>query len=317
MASREVIVFLAILLLIAGAVYIVTSTKNLPQEELIPIAVGVILLLFLLPRIYEFKQYERAVVLRLGKYDRTVGPGWSLIFPAFEKYTTVDMRVQTLDTKPQEVQTKDDVKVKVDIVSFIRVTNPKKVVLEVRDLNNAIIKLLQGEIRLTMGKMELDEVIEETEEINEHLFSKLKEVEEDWGFVVLRVELESIELPPALVEARTRARAAKEFKEKVEIEASARQVALEILDKAASKLDDKTMTYLYLDALKKVSEGRSNKIIFPLELSRLASNIAANISPDKNDSKNNYGDIIEQLKKAYLEKQRDALEKDKITDENK
>ncbi|MFH1257987.1 MAG: SPFH domain-containing protein [Candidatus Micrarchaeota archaeon] len=313
MAGREIVVFLVILLLIAGAVYVATTAK-LQGDEVLGIAGIIILLLFMLPRVYEFKQYERSVVLRLGKYDRTVGPGWSLIFPAFEKFTVVDMRVQTLDTNPQEVQTKDDVKVKVDIVSFIRVTNPKKVVLEVRNLNNAIIKLLQGEIRLTMGKMDLDEVIEETEQINEYLFGKLKEVEEDWGFVVLRVELESIELPPLLVEARTKARSAKEFKEKVEIEASARQVALETIDKAASKLSDKTMTYLYLDALKKVSEGRSNKIIFPLELSRLASNIASTISPDKKEQGKNYEDIIEKLKQAYFEKQREALDKGKNSD---
>lgn len=310
MVSKEILIYFAILILLLGIVLSSSQSAQggqLTQDELITIAIVAIIFIIFRPMIYEFKEYERAVVLRLGKYNRTVGPGWVWIFPTFERYLPVDLRVQTLDTKPQEVQTKDDVKLKVDVVSFIRVTNPKKVVLEVRDLNNAIVKLLQGEIRLTIGKLDLDQVIEETEEINEHLFEKMKEVEEAWGFMVLRVELETIELPPSLVEARSKAREAKEFKEKVETEASARQVALEILDKAASKLSDKTMTYLYLDALKKVSEGKSNKIIFPLELSRLASNIADTLTPDRKEGRK-YEDILEDLKKAYLEKQKNAYE---------
>src|SRR3989344_5410776 len=307
--QKEVIVFLVVIAILFSLFYQASSAKAISiSDQAIPIATLIVGLLIILKGIFEFKEYERAVVLRLGRYSRTVGPGWGWIGPIFERFITVDLRVQTLDTAPQEVQTKDDVRLKVDIVSFIRVTNPKKVVLAVRNLNNAIIKLLQGEIRLTIGKMDLDEVIEETEEINEHLFAKLREVEDAWGFNVLRVELETIELPPSLVEARTKAREAKEFKEKAETEASARQVALEILDKAASKLSDKTMTYLYLDALKRVSEGRSNKIIFPLELSRLASNIANSLPGDKKESPN-FEQILEGLKKAYLEKQKDALEK--------
>lgn len=307
--QKEVVIFLLVLAALGIAIYSIQGVKTIVQEQVIIIALLLFAVLIFLPRIYEFKEYERAVVLRLGRYSRTAGPGWIIIFPIFERFIPVDLRVQTLDTKPQEVQTKDDVRIKVDVVSFVKVTNPKKVVLEVRDLRTAIVKLLQGEIRLIIGKMDLDEVIEETEEINEHLFAKLREVEDAWGFNVLRVELESIELPPSLVEARTKARAAKEYKEKVETEASARQVALEILDRAASKMSDKTMTYLYLDTLKRISEGRSNKIIFPLELSRLASNIASSLSGDKKDSGRKYDEILEELKKAYLDKQKDALEK--------
>ncbi|MFH1750248.1 MAG: SPFH domain-containing protein [Candidatus Micrarchaeota archaeon] len=307
--QKELLIFLAVVLVLASAIYGLQNSKVIDQEWALTIAaLGIVALVFL-PRIYEFKEYERAVILKIGKYSRTAGPGWILIFPVFEKFIPVDLRVQTLDTKPNEVQTKDDVRVKVDIVSFIRVTNPKKVVLEVRDLNTAIVKLLQGEIRLIIGKMDLDEVIEETEKVNEHLFAKLKEVEDAWGFVVLRVELEMIELPPTLIVARTRAREAKEYKEKVEIEASARQISLEILDKAASKMSDKTMTYLYLDALKRISEGKSNKLIFPLELSRLANNIADSISPNGKEQAKNYDEILGGLKKAYIDRQKSALEK--------
>lgn len=307
--QRDVIVFVAVLLVIATSVYGVFVARLLQPDDFLILIVGLVVIATFLPRIYEFKEYERAVVLRLGRFNRTTGPGWVWILPVFERFITVDMRVQTFDTKPQEVQTKDDVRVKVDIVTYVRVTNPKKVVLEVRELSTAIVKLLQGEIRLIIGKMDLDEVIEETEKVNEHLFAKLKEVEEAWGFVVLRVELETIELPPSLVEARHKARAAKEYKEKVETEATARQIALEILDRAASKMSDKTMSYLYLDALKKIADGRSNKIIFPLELSRLASTIASSLSPDKSEQQKKYSEVLEELKKAYVEKQKDLLAK--------
>ncbi|MBI5224407.1 hypothetical protein HY989_00900 [Candidatus Micrarchaeota archaeon] len=309
MVSRDVVVFVAILTVVAVAIYAVFAAKIIPIDQIAGLAAIIVIVLVILPKIYTFKQYEKAVVLRFGSYNRTVGPGLSLIFPAFEKFDVVDMRTQTIDTKPQEAQTKDDVRIKLDVVSFIRITNPKKALLEVRDLHGAILKLLQGEIRLIVGKLDLDEVIEETEQINETLFAKLKEVEEDWGFVVLRVELESIDLPPSLVEARTKAREAKEYKEKVEIEASARQISLEILDKAASKMSDKTMSYLYLDALKKISDGKSNKIIFPLELTRLATTIAEGLTKNKDEQGKKYTEIIEGLKNAYNEQQKEQLDK--------
>ncbi len=310
MASKEALIFVVILLIISTIFYTIFNSNMLPQGQMLGIILAAVLLFIFLPRVYEFKEYERAVVLRLGKYDRTVGPGWIIIFPVFERFIPVDLRVKTLDTQPQMAQTRDDVRVKIDIVTFIRIVNPKKAILEVKELNTAIVKLIIGEIRLMVGKLDLDEVIEQTEEINEHLLGKLKEVEDAWGFVVLRVELESIELPPVLVEARTRARAAQQYKQRVEIEASARQVALEILDKAASKMSDKTMTYLYLDVLKKISEGRASKIIFPLELSRLASTIAEGTSGGKKEQKMKYEEILEELKAAYIEKQKNALEKE-------
>ncbi|MEK6843233.1 MAG: SPFH domain-containing protein [Candidatus Micrarchaeota archaeon] len=309
MVSRDVIVFVMILSAVAIAIYGVFAAKIVQTDQFAGIAAVIIIVLAILPKIYTFKQYERAVVLRFGSYNRTVGPGLSLIFPAFEKFDVVDMRTQTIDTKPQDAQTKDDVKIKLDVVSFFRITNPKKALLEVKDLHGAILKLLQGEIRLIVGKLDLDEVIEETEQVNETLFAKLKEVEEDWGFVVLRVELESVELPPSLVEARTKAREAKEYKEKVEIEASARQISLEILDKAASKMSDKTMSYLYLDALKKISDGKSNKIIFPLELTRLATTIAEGLTKNKDDQGKKYGEILEGLKNAYNDQQKEQMDK--------
>ncbi|PIT85440.1 hypothetical protein COU36_03250, partial [Candidatus Micrarchaeota archaeon CG10_big_fil_rev_8_21_14_0_10_59_7] len=119
-------------------------------------------------------------------------------------------------------------------------------------------------------------------------------------------EIQSIELPQDLLDAMRKRKEADEYKAKVETEAQARRVSLEILDQAASKMSDTTMTYLYLDALKKLAEGKSNKIIFPLELSHLASKLSGKMGAS--EKKMDYGNVVEGLIDAYREKQKEELD---------
>ena len=217
------------------------------------------------------------------------------------------MRVQTIDTKPQQVETLDDVVLKVDAVTYYRIVDPKKVILEIKDVQNSVTKLLISEIRSAVAKMPMEEVVEKSEELSDRLYAALKEVDEAWGINIMRVELESVELPPSVVTAMHRKREALEYKGKVEIEASAKQISLEVLEKATSKMSDRTLAYLYLDALKKIADGRSSKIIFPLELSRLASVISGKMGGKQ--SKQDYEQLLESLLQAYNEKQKEALSK--------
>ncbi len=304
MADKTVAVFVAALLIVVGAAYAIFSLRIFDPLLLILLGLAVVVLFSLSPRLVEFKEYERGVVFRFGKFSHVAGPGWVLLFPAFESFTPIDLRVRVLDTHPQEAETQDNVNVKIDAISYIRITDPKKVVLEVKNLEQALTNMLVGEIRNIVAKMPLEMLMEKTEDINTHLFSKLKEVEESWGFLVLKAEVVSIELPPDIMEARHKARAAKEYKTKLTTEAEARQVSIELLDQAASKMSDKTLSYLYLDALKKISEGKSNKIIFPLELSRLA-----NLLSSKMGGKGEYEDVARQLVDAYAKQQKQLMDR--------
>lgn len=303
--NRQVIVFIAI---IAAAItlFAFMSYARIPFTVAIALLVVIAVATQFFPELLELKEYERAVVFQLGKYKRTVGPGWVLIFPILEKYVLVDMRTQTIDTPPQTMITRDDVRVKVDAVLYLRVVDPKKAIIEIKDFKTAAVELLKSNIRNAIAKMDLEELLEKTEELDAELQIVIKHGASDWGVAVHRVEVQSIELPPELVVAMRKRKEALEYKTKAEIEASARQISLEILEKAASKMSDRTLAYLYIDALKKISEGKSNKIIFPLELSHLASMLSGKLTERQSkgeiSEKPDYSEIVNSLLEAYREK---------------
>ncbi|MFH1107555.1 MAG: SPFH domain-containing protein [Candidatus Micrarchaeota archaeon] len=304
MASREVAVFVAILAFLAVLVYAVSAKLMNPFLVILGIAV-LVALAYLSPRIKEFKEYERGVMFRFGRFHKVAGPGWVVLFPAFESFTPVDLRTKTIDTGRQQVTTKDNITLTIDAVSYIKIVNPKRAVLEVKDLEASITKVLEAEIRSISGRTTLKELIEEAVTINSQLVIILKRLEDEWGFQVIKAEIESIEIPRDLIDAQTRRKAAEEYKQKLETEALARQVAIETLDKAVSKISDKTLTVLYIDALKKIAQGKSNKIIFPLELTSLA----AGLSSKLHKGKISYDDALEGLLAAYTEKQKELMDK--------
>ncbi len=273
MADEDVIVFIAILAVVALAVAAVFAA-HLPLQLAAAALLVIIALALFHPNVLEFKEYERGVLFRLGRFHSVVGPGWVVYFSTIDSVTRVDLRTQVLDIEPQYVITQDNVKVKIDSVVYYRIVDPKKSVVEVRDFSSAVEHLLVAQLRNVTGKLLLEEVLEKTEEINLDLFNVLKDVEDKWGIRTSRVEISSIELPPGLLSAMQRRREADEYKESVETEARAKQATITILDQALRSMSDRSVTYLYLDALKKIGEGKSSKIIFPLELTHLATVIS-------------------------------------------
>lgn len=304
MPNREAIVFIAVLAVLATVIYLVAS-RTVDASLVVLALVVVVALVYLSPRIIEFREYERGVVFRLGKFQRVAGPGWIIVYPAFESYILVDLRVRTVDTGRQQVTTQDNITLNIDAVSYIKIVNPKKAVLEVRDLNESLSKILEAEIRSIIGRTTLKDLIEETVTINAQLVIILKRLEDDWGFQVIKAEIEKIEIPKDLIDAQTRRKAAEEYKTKLETEATARSIAITTLDKAARDISDKTLTILYVDALKKIAQGKSNKIIFPLELSSLAQSLSGKL----HKGKVSYDDAVEALLEAYTEKQKELFEK--------
>lgn len=311
--NRSVIVFIAI---IAAALLLVATVLTAGQA--VPPAIWFVLLLvivvagLLFPRITELREYERGVVFRFGKYERILDPGLRFFFPLIESLVRVEMRTQVIDITPQDVMTKDSVRVKIDAIVYTRVVDALKSITTVKDYRLAMTELMRSNIRSAIAKMNLEELLEKTEELNNELFASMKQVSQDWGVLVLRVEIQSVELPNELVQAMTKRKEALEYKAKTETEAAARQISLDILDKAASKMSDRTLAYLYLDALKKISEGKSNKIIFPLELTHLASMIAGKLG-DKQakgevETVPQYTEIVGALQEAYKEKKKEIID---------
>jgi regulator of protease activity HflC (stomatin/prohibitin superfamily) len=150
------------------------------------------------------RPWEKGLIERLGKYQRTAGSGLTLIVPFMERMIKVDMREQVVDVPPQQVITKDNVAVEVDAVVYYEVTDPVKVTYNVANFYIAATKLAQTNLRNLIGDLALDESLTSREIINTKLREILDDATDKWGTKVTRVELQRIEPPQDVTDAMHR-----------------------------------------------------------------------------------------------------------------
>lgn len=150
------------------------------------------------------RDYERVAKFQLGRYVGMKGPGLVWIIPIIQSGNKVDMREQYFDVPPQRNITRDNAGVDVDFVVYLRVMDPERTVLEVRDYLGAARQLATTTLRAVLGEMILDDVLSRRDEINDTMQVKLDEVTNRWGVKVTAVEIREIEPPPAISEAMTR-----------------------------------------------------------------------------------------------------------------
>ncbi len=244
--------------------------------------------------LFEFKQYEKAVVYRFGKYHRTVGPGWHLIIPVIESFVKYDLRTEAIDVAAQEVITKDGVKLLIDAIIYLRVVDPVKAELEVEeDYRKAIEAHVKGRIRNIAGTVDIQELYANIEEINKQLKKETQELVDAWGVEIVDMELQTITPPPEVVEALQAKEIAERYKEAAREEAMTTKIRINALEEAAGKLSNSTLSYLYIKALKDVADGKASKIIFPLEFTKLADKIGGGIGGLKKED-------LEALANKYL-----------------
>jgi len=254
----------------------------------------IVLSLFIFAAIVFLETFEKAVVQRYGKYNRTAGPGWTFILPAVENYNVVDMRVKTLDLTEYEAITKDNIRLFLDIVVYARITDPYKAVLEVRDVNIAILTFLKSITRETVGNLTAEEVISNIAKVNELLSGERERIKKEWGVDLISVEIQEITLPSEVQESMHHLRSAEYQRQVIEQQAFARESMINAIQRAASKLDNPALSYMYLEALKRVADGKATKLIFPMELTRLAESVSKHFGADKDK-------FLQDIIKAYQE----------------
>jgi regulator of protease activity HflC (stomatin/prohibitin superfamily) len=171
---------------------------------LIGIILSVFAFVYLASAIKIVRPYQKGVVERLGKYQRTFEPGLHIIVPFIDRLTKVDMRENVVDVPPQEVITKDNVVVTVDAVVYYEATDPVKLIYNVSNFYLASTKLAQTNLRNVIGEMQLDESLTSRETINATLRQILDDATDKWGVRVVRVELQRIEPPMDITEAMHR-----------------------------------------------------------------------------------------------------------------
>ncbi|TET22228.1 MAG: SPFH/Band 7/PHB domain protein [Candidatus Stahlbacteria bacterium] len=165
------------------------------------IIVGVFLFIVILASLRIIRPWQKALIERLGRYQRTADSGLTMLVPFIERLTRVDMREQVVDVPPQEVITADNVVVTVDAVIYYEVTDPVKVVYNVKDFRLAAVKLAQTNLRNVIGDFTLDKSLTSRESINTKLREVLDDATDKWGIKVTRVELQRIDPPRDVTDA--------------------------------------------------------------------------------------------------------------------
>ncbi|HEY7168288.1 MAG TPA: slipin family protein [Candidatus Binatia bacterium] len=218
------------------------------------------------------KEYERAVVFRLGRMTgRARGPGIIYVIPGVEKMVKMDLRTVTMDIPPQDVITRDNVSVKVNAVLYFRVLDPNKAVIEVENYLFATSQLAQVTLRSVCGQAELDELLAEREKINARIQEILDQQTDPWGIKVVLVELKHIDLPQEMQRAMAKqAEAERERRAKV-IHADGEFQASQKLADAAAVIGQQPMALQlrFLQSLVEVASEKNSTTIFPVPIDLL------------------------------------------------
>ncbi len=271
--------------------------------SLIIVLVVVIVILYLSVRVV--KQYERMVVFRLGRTDEHMvrEPGLRFLIPFVDRPIKVDMREQFVEVPSQTNITRDNAPIDIDFLIYYRIVNAMSSVVNVAYFSGALQGIATTTLRAVIGDILLDDVLSKRDQINEVLRVKMDEQTERWGGKVMSVEIREITPPPDVQSSMNRMLTAErtrravitesegERQSKINVAEGEKQSAIlraegvrqsSILEaegfgqalmrifEAASKIDDRTMTLQYLDALKQLGQTDATKYVIPLELTDLA-----------------------------------------------
>jgi regulator of protease activity HflC (stomatin/prohibitin superfamily) len=222
------------------------------------------------------REYERGVVFRLGRAMNQRGPGLILLVPAIDRMVRVSLRTVTLKIPAQEIITRDNVPARVTAVAYYRVIDPRKSVIEVENVLAATSQIAQTTLRSVLGKADLDALLAEREQLNEHLQQIIDDQTEPWGVKVTTVEIKDVEIPERMQHAMARqAEAERERRAKI-INAEGEFQAAARLSDAADVISRNPVTIQlrYLQTLIEVSGKESSTIVFPLPIDVLGPLVA-------------------------------------------
>lgn len=216
-------------------------------------------------------EWERGVVLRLGRSIGIRGPGLILLIPGVEKIVRIDTRTVTMDVPAQDVITQDNISLKVNAVIYFRVVDPEGAVTRVMDYYFATSQLAQTTLRSVMGQYQMDEVLAHRDKINQSLQVILDKATEAWGIKISTVEVKNIDLPKEMQSAMARqAEAERERRAKV-ISAEGEFQRAQKLKEASDILSSNpaAIQLAYLQALNEISGEGTKTIVFPIPIDLL------------------------------------------------
>ncbi len=228
----------------------------------------VIAIFFLASAVKILRQYERAVVFTLGKFQNVRGPGLVLLVPFVQEMVRVDLRIQVIEIPTQDVISHDNVSMKVDAVLYFRVVDPERAIIQVQDYLPATNMLAQTTLRAVLGQHDLDEMLSERKKLSTDVQAILDTQTEIWGIKVSNVEIRTVELTENMVRAIAKQAEAERDRRAKIIHAEAEFQASQTLVNAATILSSipAAMQLRYLQTLTEIGAEQNSTIIFPMPI---------------------------------------------------
>lgn len=230
----------------------------------------VVVVVVFLSFLRQVNQYERGVMLTMGRFTGVVQPGWRIVVPVFQRLTKIDMRTKAVDVPDQKVITKDNISASINAVIYYKVSDAAKAYLEVEDFRYAVSQLAQTTMRNIVGSAELDEVLAERDKLSERIKDIIDSESDKWGIQVENVELKDFFLPEDMERTIGKQAEAERERRAVIIKAEGEVASAENMAKAAQILASApgALHLRTLQTLNDLSSDQSNTVIFatPIEV---------------------------------------------------
>ncbi len=213
-------------------------------------------------------EYERGVMLSLGRFTGVKGPGVIWVWPLVQQIRKVDLRVIVLNVPKQDVITRDNVSVKVNAVVYFRVVDPGKAILQVTNPFDATSQVAQTTLRSVLGQHEMDDLLAQRDKLNSDVQVIIDQATEAWGIKVSNVEIKDVDLDETMVRAMAKQAEAERTRRAKIIHAEGESQAAQMLVQAAESLarQPTAMQLRYLQTLADISHEKTQIIVFPLPL---------------------------------------------------
>ena len=241
------------------------------MTSMLTYAVAVIVLIplfIILISLRVLNEYERGVVLMLGRFWKVKGPGLIIVIPVIQTMIRVDLRTRVFDVPEQDVISRDNVSVKVNAVVYFRVLDAEKAIIQVEDFMAATSQLAQTTLRSVLGQHELDEMLAEREKLNVDIQTILDQQTDAWGIKVLNVEIKHVDIDESMIRAIAKQAEAERMRRAKIIDAEGELQASQKFFEAAEVLsgNSQALQLRYLTTLHGIANDRSSTIVFPFPM---------------------------------------------------
>lgn len=212
----------------------------------------------------QVNQYERGILFTMGKYSKTVHPGWRIVIPIFQSLTKIDMRVKAVEVPSQDTITQDNIPIQISAVVYYKVEDAAKAFIDVENFYYAVSQLAQTTIRSAAGEVTLDELLSKRQEISERISQMIEETAMNWGMDISSVDIKDVLLPESLKRTIAKAAEAERERRAVIIQSEGDKMAAANIAEAATTLNSVpgALHLRTLQAINDISSDQSNTTIW-------------------------------------------------------